>query len=442
MAAGDTPARIPTQNIQSSRIDPDAMKVVRRLRRFGHVAYLVGGCVRDLMLKRTPKDFDVATSALPREIRKLFRNCRLIGRRFRLAHIHFRGKIIETATFRGAAEQEGGDLLIRSDNVFGTEEEDAYRRDFTVNALFYDPLSRTIIDHTGGLEDLVEKRIRFIGTPDIRVREDPVRILRAIKFAGRLGFEIDSGAWRAMIRHRQDLTKCAPPRLLEEIIRMLRGGGAEASFRLMWEAGALEIIMPEVASYLRRSPDRDEERDPGCGLFAYLKELDHVERELLANTVLLACVIIHPVADATRCGGVSYDVKGSPAAGEVAREMLRRLVERIRLPKWQAERIQQLVASQKRLFNLRRNAPLPKNLMRRSYYPEALDLFEIGVKATGKGRRILKRLRQDSHQRSRSENRSKKQPRRKKSRKRARKRSASSSGKKSPAQPALNPSAQ
>jgi poly(A) polymerase len=393
-------AEIPTRSITPSKIDPDALKVVRRLHRFGHVAYLVGGCVRDLLLKRLPKDFDVATSASPQEIRKLFRNCRLIGRRFRLAHIHFRGKIIETATFRAAAGEQGdGELLIRSDNVFGSEEEDANRRDFTINALFYDPVRKVLIDHVGGLEDLVERSIRFIGPADIRVREDPVRALRAIKFAGRLGFEIDAEAWRAIQRYRQDLQKSAPPRLLEEIYRMLRGGGAEASFRLLWDAGVLEVILPELARYLARAPDREEVRDPGSGLWAYLKTMDRSEKDWLTNAVLLACVIIHPVVDAAACGGRPYGVRcASMAAGEVAREILHRLVERIRLPKWEAERIQQLVASQKRLFNLRRNAPLPRGLMRRRYFPEALDLFEIGVRATGKGRRTLRRIRQFSGQ--------------------------------------------
>jgi len=257
------PTEIPTRGISTTKIDKDALKVVHRLARFGYAAYLVGGCVRDLLLKLEPKDFDVATSAKPPEIRKIFRNCRLIGRRFRLAHIHFRSKIIETATFRAEAEQSDGELLIRSDNVFGNEQRDAMRRDFTINALFFDPKNRTIIDHVGGLEDLVERTIRFIGDPGIRVREDPVRILRAIKFAARLNFTIEPATYQAMVRYRKDLSKSAPPRLLEEINRMLRSGSAVASFRLMWEAGILEVILPEAACYLSRAPARDEEREPG-----------------------------------------------------------------------------------------------------------------------------------------------------------------------------------
>jgi poly(A) polymerase len=392
---GSDPAVIPTRSITPKNIDADALKVVRRLQRFGHPAYLVGGCVRDLLLKRAPKDFDVATSARPNEIRKLFRNCRLIGRRFRLAHIHFRGKVIETATFRAVLdEQREGDLLIRSDNVFGTEEEDARRRDFTINALFYDPVQRVLIDYVGGLEDLVERAVRFIGPAGIRVREDPVRILRAIKFAARLGFQIEPGAWRAMIRYRQDLTKCARPRILEEIYRMLRGGGAEASFRLMWEAGVLHILLPELAEYLSRAPERGEERDPGAGLWSYLKVIDGQDRELLTNAVLIAAVLIHPVLEESQRRGQMKKRRSRGTVAEAAQDMLRGIVERINLPKREAERIQQLLASQRRLFNLHRNAALPKGLIRRAYFPEALDLFEIGVRATGRGRRTLNRLRQ------------------------------------------------
>lgn len=347
------------------------------------------------MLKRTPKDFDVVTSAHPSQVRKLFRNCRLIGRRFRLAHIHFRGKIIETATFRGQAPKQDGGLLIRTDNVFGTESEDARRRDFTVNALFYDPVEKLLIDYVGGMEDLAERILRFIGDPQVRVQEDPVRMIRAIKFAARLDLVIEHEAWQAILDYRAELQKSAPPRLLEEILRMLRGGAAEKSFRLMWEAGLLEVLLPEVACYLSRSISRDEERDPGAGLWSYLRALDKDDRDLETNAVLMAALLIHPVDDAVsgQCAK-EYGLKtSSVATGEIAREMLHHMIERIRLPKRDSERIQQLLASQRRLLGLRRNNPLPRNLLRRAYFPEALDLFEIGVRATKKGRRILNRLR-------------------------------------------------
>src|SRR4051812_25839828 len=171
--------------IPEDLLDPDAVKVVRRLQRSGFTAYLVGGCVRDLLLGMRPKDFDVATSAHPAQVKETFRNSRLIGRRFRLAHVFFRGaKIIEVSTFRAnpldKLQDLPSDLLIRHDNVFGTAEEDARRRDFTVNALFYDVDDGKVVDHVGGKDDLHARRIRTIGNPDVRMREDPVRILRAI----------------------------------------------------------------------------------------------------------------------------------------------------------------------------------------------------------------------------------------------------------------------
>src|SRR5687767_9730670 len=175
-------------NIKPEQIDPDAAKVVQRLRRYDFAAYLVGGCVRDLLLGgRKPKDFDVATSATPNELRRLFRNCRIIGRRFRLAHIFFGSKIIETSTFRAnpregeeetggespPAEGESQDLLIRRDNVFGSAEEDARRRDFTINGLFYDLETGQVIDYVKGMADLEARLVRTIGDPDVRLREDP-----------------------------------------------------------------------------------------------------------------------------------------------------------------------------------------------------------------------------------------------------------------------------
>src|SRR5215510_2202260 len=239
-------------NLARDLIDPDADKVVRRLARRGYKAYLVGGCVRDLLLQRTPKDFDVATSATPNEIKQLFRNCRIIGRRFRLAHIFFGAKIIETSTFRanpreGVPLEEGEELLIRRDNVFGTAEEDARRRDFTINGLFYDIEAERVTDYVGGLADLEARLVRTIGDPDIRFREDPVRILRAIKFAARLGFELEPEKYSALLLHRVEIAKCAPPRVLEEIYRLLRGGAARRSMELLLETGVLAVLAPELA---------------------------------------------------------------------------------------------------------------------------------------------------------------------------------------------------
>ncbi len=238
-------------SLDRTGIDTDADRVVRKLNRAGYKAYLVGGCVRDLLVGRTPKDFDVATSATPNEIKATFRNSRIIGRRFRLAHVFFGSKIIETATFRAnPRDEDDHDLLIRRDNVFGTEQEDAKRRDFTINGLFYDVEREEVIDHVGGLADLEAKLIRTIGDPDIRFQEDPVRMLRAIKFAARLDFGFEPATWRALLRWRGEISKCAPPRLLEEVHRLLRGGAARRSFELLVETGTLAVLSPYLAGLL------------------------------------------------------------------------------------------------------------------------------------------------------------------------------------------------
>lgn len=235
-------------SLDRAAIDPDADRVVRKLDKAGYKAYLVGGCVRDLLVGKKPKDFDVATSATPNEVKATFRNSRIIGRRFRLAHVFFGSKIIETATFRAnPREEEEHDLLIRRDNVFGTETEDARRRDFTINGLFYDVEREEVIDHVGGLADLEAKLIRTIGDPDIRFQEDPVRMLRAIKFAARLDFGFEPATWKALLRWRGEISKCAPPRLLEEVHRLLRGGAARRSFELMVETGVLAVLSPYIA---------------------------------------------------------------------------------------------------------------------------------------------------------------------------------------------------
>ncbi len=244
-------SRVTMPSLDRTAIDPDADRVVRKLNRAGYKAYLVGGCVRDLLVSRKPKDFDVATSATPNEIKATFRNSRIIGRRFRLAHVFFGSKIIETSTFRAnPRDEDDHDLLIRRDNVFGTETEDARRRDFTINGLFYDVEREEVIDHVGGLADLDARLIRTIGDPDIRFQEDPVRMLRAIKFAARLDFGFEPATWRALLRWRSEISKCAPPRLLEEVHRLLRGGASRRSFELLVETGVLAVLSPYLAGLL------------------------------------------------------------------------------------------------------------------------------------------------------------------------------------------------
>lgn len=233
-------------------IDADVLKVLYRLIKAGQLAYLVGGSVRDLMLGRRPKDFDVATDAHPQQVRDLFRNSRLIGRRFRLVHVFFGPKNIEVATFRKQAEGVTiDDPLIRHDNTFGTPEEDAFRRDFTINSLFYDPQTFRVIDYARGVADLRARLIRTIGDPELRMREDPVRMLRAVRFAAKLGFEIEPATLAAMEQHRCDLQKASVPRLVEETYRTIGQTGAARALVLMEELGLLEQLMPWLSAHLK-----------------------------------------------------------------------------------------------------------------------------------------------------------------------------------------------
>ena len=265
--------------ISRKNIDPDALKVLYRLSGLGYTAYLVGGGVRDLLLGRKPKDFDVGTSALPNEVRRAFRNCFLIGRRFRLAHVRFGQKVIETATFRQES-QTVGEIIEHAaegpieDNTFGTPETDAYRRDFTVNGLFYNIKDFSVIDYVGGLEDLKKRLIRSIGDPMIRFREDPVRMMRAIKFSARLGFDIERKTEKAIRALHSCILTAAVPRLCEELFRLFPYGCSEKAFRMMWKYGLLGDLLPDLAKFI------DADGGEKSATWKYLSVLDRYERAM------------------------------------------------------------------------------------------------------------------------------------------------------------------
>jgi len=244
--------------ISRRSIPENVLKVLYRLHRSGYRAYLCGGSVRDLLMSRTPKDFDVVTDAHPAEVRRLFRNSRIIGRRFRLVHIIFQDQVVEVATFRREPERpvpgddaETEDFLITDDNTFGSPLQDARRRDFTINALFYNIADFSVIDYVGGIDDLREGRVRVIGDPDLRFREDPVRMMRAIEFASRLGFEIEEATYQGILRHRNDILKASPPRVSEEILELLRRGWSRGAIRLMVDTALLEPLLPEIYNAIR-----------------------------------------------------------------------------------------------------------------------------------------------------------------------------------------------
>lgn len=247
--------------ITRSAISPNALKVLYRLKDAGFRACLVGGGVRDLLLGREPKDFDVATDAHPEDVRRIFRNCRLVGRRFLLAHVHFGQEIIEVATFRAphaATNDEGeGEALIEGgriirDNVYGSIEQDAWRRDFTINALYYDIADFSVVDYTGGMEDLKRGELRLIGDPEVRYREDPVRMLRAARFAGKLGFRLAPETEAAIPRLAPLLEEVPAARLFDEVLKLFHGGCALTTFELLRHYGLFAQIFPFTETALAR----------------------------------------------------------------------------------------------------------------------------------------------------------------------------------------------
>lgn len=252
------PVIVPREHHTVSRADISeaALKVLYRLKKEGYAAYLVGGGVRDILLGLHPKDFDIATDATPEQVRGLFRNCRVIGRRFKLAHVVFGQEVIEVATFR--AQSESGDrrqsaqgMLLR-DNVYGSIEDDAVRRDFTINALYYNIADFSVVDYVGGLEDLKKRQLRMIGDPEVRYREDPVRMLRAARLAAKLELNIESATAAPMLKLAGLLREVSPARLFDETSKLFLMGSAEATFDCLRTHALFEELFPLTAKALKQ----------------------------------------------------------------------------------------------------------------------------------------------------------------------------------------------
>jgi poly(A) polymerase len=379
--------------------------------------------VRDLLLQRRPKDFDVGTDAHPYQIKKLFRNCWIIGRRFRLAHVRFGPKAIEVATFRrnilpGTENEPATEIAVlpsaesadavqlRHDNTFGTPEEDAFRRDFTINALFYDIATFSIIDYVGGLQDLRGGLIRSIGDPNRRFQEDPVRMFRAVAFAARLGFALDRPVVEGLREHGRLIANASPARLIEEYYKVLRSGAAEKTFRMLAQHGLLAAITPELQ---RRGSEET--------LWAALAELDRYRQRFdtipaaLTNPILLGTLLVplglmprreyvdseaaaefaedtEAVSDDGATGDAVTD-SGEELGGAAARS--RRSSRRGRRPpkepplrigmlpvaRRDTERLRQILSVQRRLMDLESSARAKHALMHRSPFDEALVWLEI-----------------------------------------------------------------
>jgi poly(A) polymerase len=377
-------------------VDPDALKVLYRLREGQHVAYLVGGSVRDLLLGRRPKDFDIGTSAHPQQVKKLFRNCWIIGRRFRLAHVKFGQKVIEVATFRRQVQpgeevaqdgvpvhahgqgEPGGPIVtaetvpaistlqdgpVRRDNTFGTPEEDAFRRDFTVNALFYDIATLSVIDYVGGLEDLRTGIIRSIGDPEVRFHEDPVRMLRAVALAARLDFAIDFEILDAIEIMGEEIAKSSPPRLLEEYYKILRAGSARKTFERLAQLGLQEPISVELhkgaTEALWQSLD---------ALDAYRAKFPSTP-DTLTNAVILGCLLV-PLGLAPSLGRPPLGPNGKPQF-DASRLGILPLARR------DLDGLRHLLAMQRRLRDLTASPHAQQGLTHRSSFRDALTWLEI-----------------------------------------------------------------
>jgi poly(A) polymerase len=381
-------------SISRRDIDPAALKVLYQLHEHGYIAYLVGGSVRDLLLGRHPKDFDIGTSAHPHQVKKLFRNCWIIGRRFRLAHVKFGPKTIEVATFRRQVDPdeltpeieaaaitpadivapsdplppEQGDQprvpdrdersrLIHRDNTYGTPEEDGFRRDFTVNALFYDIGTFAIIDYVGGLEDLEKRLIRCIGDPGVRFLEDPVRMLRAVVLAARLQFTIDEPILEAIKTHRHEIARSAPARLMEEFYKILRSGHAEEAMRQLRATGLMKAITTELAT----APD---------ALWQSVAALDRYRNRFTAAPETLTNAIL---------AGTLLQPLGLLRRQRFAADPLERRVElgMLPVPRRDVERLRQIVAIQPRLLDIQAPSRAQRALLHRSVLDEALTWLDV-----------------------------------------------------------------
>jgi len=357
--AGDGPRILPRaeHNISRSNIWDNAVKVLYRLHRSGFQAHLVGGSVRDMLLGREPKDFDVATDATPEEVREVFRNCRLIGRRFRLAHVFFKDGIVEVATFRGSGSDPDGKQKVRSedgmilrDNVYGTLEEDAFRRDFTVNALYYNIADFSVLDYVGGVDDLRAGRIRLIGNPEKRYCEDPVRMLRAVRFAAKLGFVIEA-ATAAPIPGLSELLEEVPAaRLFEEVNKLFLAGTGVTSYQMLRRFRLFERLFPETAELLTEEGDHF----PHTFLTHVFEDTDRRVTDDLPVTpaFLFAALLWHPLEHERRAlegEGYAPDDALQKAAGQV----LRRQAQRVAMPKRFTEGVREIWSLQGRMERAR-----------------------------------------------------------------------------------------
>lgn len=334
-ASGSAPLILPRDQhpISRKQISPHALKVLYGLKDAGFDAYLVGGCVRDLLLGHEPKDFDVATNALPEQVHQIFKRSRLIGRRFKLVHVRFGREVIEVATFRAPPEQAthvDPQGRIMQDNVYGTLEQDAWRRDFTVNALYYNIRDFSIVDYTGGVADLDAGVIRLIGDVETRYREDPVRMLRAIRFKAKLGLNLDAATEQGIFQHGQLLADIPPARLFDETLKLYLSGQAASTHEFLCHYGLFEQMYPQTASLLHQEKD-------GYPRLLLTKALENTDRRIaddkpVTPAFLFAALLWEPVRQLTQTL-MENGIPEIPAMQRAASEVLTGQIGRVAIPK-------------------------------------------------------------------------------------------------------------
>lgn len=349
--------------IPADMLDEDAVKVVRRLDRFGHDAYFVGGSIRDILFGVRPKDFDVATSALPAEVKREFRNCRLIGRRFRLAHLLFKDKkVVEVATFRRSATSED-DISHQhaAENLFGGPADDAVRRDFTINALMYDVARHEIHDYVGGIADIEARMLNTIGDPMRRFQEDPVRIIRAVKFAERLDLNMHPKVLEAAVELAPQVAACSPARLVEELYKIFRTAKAARCFTELEKLGVLKVLMPKLS-----------EQAAALGMenaWRYMERADQfIKSGRPISEAVMLCAMIYPFALPL------FEEKGD--VGAKIHDLFQELTAPIPFPKRCTAGVRQILNAQKRLRGGPHRAKA-KRILEREYALEAVDFMAV-----------------------------------------------------------------
>jgi len=371
-------------------IDEEALKVLYRLHRHGFLSYLVGGSVRDLLLGKIPKDFDVATNAHPHDVNALFKNSRIVGRRFRLVHVFFKGgKIIEVSTFRSRSEFEetqtdGGELVRRES--FGTPADDAFRRDITINGLFYNIADFSIIDYVGGMADLEKRIIRTIGDPDERFMQDPARMIRVIRHAARTRFSIEGQTYQAILRYRDEIRKCSPSRLRDEFLRELKEGAAKPSLQIMLNTGLLCSLFPDLERALGdRGLSGKKTQEFFLSLFDLVDQLIKTGRQV-SESILLALFLTPFLRAVTPQHSFLGKREKYLYMTQTIHWTIHQILTPFSFPRGSKEMAYQILMAQSNIKKAIQKGGIPKRLRMKKYFKEAVLLF--GFEAQAKGEKV------------------------------------------------------